>query len=140
MINQTLTEPLDLQTLPQSYQALSDQNILVTGAAGFIGGDLFRRLCEYSLNVVGTVLYPEEAQELEALGYKAKVLDLASDQDFKSLLKGIDIVFNIYMCNFNAYHMRFCCFMISVFACVAIGVNRCFFHYYYTYHCIFIKL
>lgn len=82
-------------TLPEKYSTLRDKNILVTGAAGFIGGRLFQRLNEYDLSVLGTVLYPQEAEHLKAQGYQAAVLDLTSDKPWDDLLQGIDIVFHV---------------------------------------------
>ncbi len=84
-----------MQPLPKKFRGLQGKAILVTGAAGFIGGHLFRRLADYGLDVTGTVLFPEEAQRLRAQGYKAEVLDLASDDSWDDLLQGMDIVFNI---------------------------------------------
>ena len=95
MINQTLLEALDEKQLPEEFAQLKDKKLLVTGAAGFIGGALFKRLVEYGLDVTGTVLFPEEQSELSAKGYNVKVLDLASEADWHEILQGIDIVFNI---------------------------------------------
>jgi nucleoside-diphosphate-sugar epimerase len=83
------------QRLPDHLQDLAGKSMLVTGAAGLIGGALFRRLNDYGLDVVGTVLLPEEAAELQAGGYKAVVLDLASDEAWDEHLEDIDIVFHI---------------------------------------------
>ncbi len=95
MINQVLTDEKKDLTLPAEFADLKNQKLLVTGAAGFIGGDLFKRLNEYGLDVVGTVLYQQEADEMNALGYRTEVLDLASDESWDSLLEGVDIVFNV---------------------------------------------
>lgn len=81
--------------LPERYTELVHKTILVTGAAGFIGGHLFHRLANYGLDVIGSVLYSEEASNLEAQGYKAIVLDLASDDLWDEMVRGVDIVFNI---------------------------------------------
>ena len=95
MVNQTLLETLNNKQLPEEFAQLQGKKLLVTGAAGFIGGALFKRLVEYDLDVTGTVLFPEEETELKSKGYKVKVLDLASDTDWGDILEGIDIVFNI---------------------------------------------
>lgn len=95
MINLSLLEEKQALTLPEEYQDLVGKKLLVTGAAGFIGGALLKRLVEYDLDVIGTVLYPEEATTLRENGYMAEVLDLASDTAWNELLKDIDIVFNI---------------------------------------------
>ena len=76
-------------------ELLADKRLLVTGAAGFIGGHLLRRLHDLDLDVVGTVLHPEEADILRHRGYRARVLDLASDEPWDDLLHGVDVVFNI---------------------------------------------
>jgi len=81
--------------LPEQYSSLCDKKILVTGAAGFIGGALFRRLAGYGLDAIGTVLHLGEADTLRSQGHKAYVLDLTSDESWDEILKGVDIVFHI---------------------------------------------
>lgn len=81
--------------LPAAYAALRGKKILVTGAAGFIGGALFRRLIGYGLDVTGTVLFPREAEAIRDAGAHAQVLDLLSDESWDALLDGIDVVFHI---------------------------------------------
>jgi len=95
MLNLNLLDERQELSLPDQYKELSDKKLLVTGAAGFIGGALFKRLMEYQLDVVGTVLYEEEAKALRGKGYRVDVLDLASEDNWDDLLQGIDIVFNI---------------------------------------------
>ena len=95
MVNLTLLETLEHKQLPVAFTELKGKKLLVTGAAGFIGGALFKRLVEYDLDVTGTVLYQSEADQLSQAGYKVKVLDLASDANWGEILEGIDIVFNI---------------------------------------------
>lgn len=95
MINLSLLEERQALSLPGEFKDLAGKKLLVTGAAGFIGGALFKRLVEYNLDVVGTVLYEEEAMTLRDKGYKVEVLDLASDEPWDDLLQDIDIVFNI---------------------------------------------
>ncbi|MEX2531251.1 MAG: NAD-dependent epimerase/dehydratase family protein [Gemmatimonadota bacterium] len=74
---------------------LAGRRYLVTGAAGFIGGHLFRTLHDLGLDVTGTVLHPEEARILQDRGYQARVLDLASAEPWDDLLDGVDTVFHI---------------------------------------------
>jgi nucleoside-diphosphate-sugar epimerase len=95
MLNLSLLEDRKNLPLPEQFNDLRDKKILVTGAAGFIGGALFKRLVEYQLDVIGTVLNEQEAVSLRENGYRAEVLDLTSDASWDSILKGIDIVFNI---------------------------------------------
>jgi nucleoside-diphosphate-sugar epimerase len=83
------------KALPQSYKDLSNKTILVTGAAGFIGGALFNRLAGYGLDVIGTVLYPNEMEAIRSQGHKSCVLDLAGDEPWDEILRDVDIVFNI---------------------------------------------
>jgi nucleoside-diphosphate-sugar epimerase len=76
------------------YEELRGKKLLVTGAAGFIGGALLKRLAEYECDVVGTVMQQSEAEQLRANGYRAEPLDLASDEEWDSLLSGVDAVFH----------------------------------------------
>jgi nucleoside-diphosphate-sugar epimerase len=76
-------------------RALAGKRLLVTGAAGFIGGALFRRLRAYGCEVTGTVLQPHEAAAIRDQGGTAEVLDLASEAPFGRQLAGIDIVFHL---------------------------------------------
>lgn len=75
--------------------ALEGKKLLVTGAAGFIGGALLRRLHGYGLDVTGTAWKEEEAEALRTEGFQAKALDLASDAPFEPFVEGVDIVFNV---------------------------------------------
>ena len=81
--------------LPDRHSDLEGRRLLVTGAAGFIGGALFHRLAGYELDVVGTVLDPADADSLRARGLRAEVLDLADERPWDELLSGVDIVFNV---------------------------------------------
>ncbi len=76
-------------------ELLAGKRYLVTGAAGFIGGHLFRTLHDLDLDVKGTVLHPGEAATLRGRGYDAEVLDLASEEAWDSILEDVDVVFNI---------------------------------------------
>lgn len=81
--------------LPDKYADLKGLRLLVTGAAGFIGGALLRRLAAYGLDVTGTVWHPAEAAALRAEGFKCEVLDLLSDAPFDPFVAGIDMVFHV---------------------------------------------
>jgi NAD(P)-dependent dehydrogenase (short-subunit alcohol dehydrogenase family) len=81
--------------VPEWFRGLENKRMLVTGAAGFIGGALFERLASYGCDVTGTVLYAHEAEALREQGLKSEVLDLASDEPFDRHVQGIDIVFHV---------------------------------------------
>ncbi len=80
---------------PPNYQSLKDKKILITGAAGFIGGALFNRIAGYGLRPTATVLYPEELALFRARDQEAVILDLTSDDPWDPILEEIDIVFHI---------------------------------------------
>ena len=86
---------VEAHPLPPSYRSLEDKKILITGAAGFIGGAVYKRIAGYGLKPTATVLYPEEAARFRARNQKAVVLDLTSDEPWDPILEGIDIVFHI---------------------------------------------
>lgn len=81
--------------LDDAMAQLKQKRLLVTGAAGFIGGALLRRLAGAGCEVTGTVLHSHEADTLRAEGYRAEVLDLASEEPFEPSLADVDIVFHI---------------------------------------------
>jgi nucleoside-diphosphate-sugar epimerase len=83
------------ELLPAEYQPLAGRRCLVTGAAGFIGGALLRRLAGYGLDVTGAVLHPAEAEALRRQGFRSQVLDLAADADWDEALRGVSVVFNV---------------------------------------------
>jgi nucleoside-diphosphate-sugar epimerase len=95
MVNRILLEDVQQREMPEEFKELRGRKLLVTGAAGFIGGTLFKRLVEYGLDAVGTVMYQEEAQELRKSGYQVEVLDLAGNESWSEVLRDVDIVFNI---------------------------------------------
>ncbi len=90
-----VAERLGKMPIPERFKELQGKKLLVTGAAGFIGGALLRRLAAYGCDVTGTVLYPWEAEALRSEGFQSEVLDLASDEPFEPFLEGMDVVFNV---------------------------------------------
>jgi nucleoside-diphosphate-sugar epimerase len=84
-----------MAALPPEYAMLAGQRCLVTGAAGFIGGALLRRLAGYGIDVTGTALHAAEVEALRRQGFQAQPLDLAGDADWDATLEGIDVVFNV---------------------------------------------
>ena len=86
------TDPAQAQ---EWARALAGKRLLVTGAAGFIGGALFRRLRDYACDVTATVLHPHEAEAIRDQGGKAEVLDLAGDAPFDPHVRDVDIVFHL---------------------------------------------
>jgi nucleoside-diphosphate-sugar epimerase len=84
-----------LAKAPDWARALAGKRLLVTGAAGFIGGALFRRLRAHGCDVTGAVLHPHEAEAIRDAGGKAEVLDLASHASFDAQVRGIDIVLHL---------------------------------------------
>ncbi len=86
------------EPLPERFARLEGKRLLVTGAAGFLGGSLFERLAGYGLDVLGTVLEPAEAEAFRARGLRSEVLDLADPEPWDQLLDGVDVVFNIAAC------------------------------------------
>jgi nucleoside-diphosphate-sugar epimerase len=68
----------------------------VTGATGFIGGYVARKLRDRGDEVVALVRSPEKARELETLGVELVEGDLSTDKDtLRAAMKGADAVFHI---------------------------------------------
>jgi nucleoside-diphosphate-sugar epimerase len=83
------------QSVPEEFLALQGKSIFVTGASGFIGNALFRRLAGYGLDVKGSVLLESEAEQMQREGFDVCILDLRSNSDWDRYLQDIDIVFHI---------------------------------------------
>ena len=74
-----------------------DKNILVTGAAGFVGTNLVKRLVDLGANVTGTIFNKKPQDSIDTVKYiKA---DLTNKVDCTKVCIGIDYVF---MCAANS--------------------------------------
>ena len=71
---------------------LDPRNVLVTGASGFVGGRLIRRLLEQGCQVSG--LCRSQQPELEALGVEMKYVDLGDARAARDACSGMDTVFH----------------------------------------------
>jgi nucleoside-diphosphate-sugar epimerase len=71
---------------------LSPRKVLVTGASGFLGGKLTRRLLEQGCSVTGLCRRPQP--ELEALGVKMLYVDLSDATAARSACADMDTVFH----------------------------------------------
>jgi dihydroflavonol-4-reductase len=67
----------------------------VTGATGFIGGHLTRRLRERGDDVVALVRSPEKATELSRQGVQLVEGDLSSAEAIRRAMQGCDAVFHV---------------------------------------------
>src|SRR5437588_5747088 len=66
----------------------------VSGATGFIGGRLARRLRERGDEVVALVRSPSRASELEAIGCELVEGDITSSEALRAALTGADAAFH----------------------------------------------
>ena len=69
--------------------------ILVTGATGFTGGNLCRRLAAAGENVVAFVRPSPRVEPLRALGIECREVDIKNADDVKRHFDGIDRVYHI---------------------------------------------
>ena len=67
----------------------------VTGATGFVGGALTRKLRESGHEVHASVRSPEKAKELEAIGVKLFKGDVTDKESMRAAMTGVDGVFHV---------------------------------------------
>lgn len=67
----------------------------VTGATGFVGGVLVRKLREQGHDVHASVRDPEKAKDLQALGVKLFKGDVADKDSMRQAMQGADGVFHV---------------------------------------------
>lgn len=101
---------------------------LVTGASGFLGGALARRLREQGYAVV--VLQRSPAPELEALGITVRRGDLADPRAVRDAAAACDVVFHVAAKagHWGAYHEYYASNVLGtqavIDACLAHGIRR----------------
>jgi nucleoside-diphosphate-sugar epimerase len=67
----------------------------VTGATGFVGGQVTRQLIAARHNVVAPVRTPAKAQDLVALGVDVRQGDVTEKESMREAMRGVDGVFHI---------------------------------------------
>lgn len=67
----------------------------ITGATGFVGGRIARRLREAGHDVVALVRSPAKAADLQALGVTLASGDVTDKQSVATPIRGVDGVFHI---------------------------------------------
>lgn len=74
---------------------MSGQKVLVTGAGGFIGSFLCRKLRESGYEIRALAMPGEKVRHLEALGAGISTGDLTKPGSIKGIADGVDIVYHL---------------------------------------------
>ncbi len=67
----------------------------VTGATGFVGGVLVRKLREQDHEVNASVRDPDKAKALQAIGVKLFKGDVTEKESMREAMQGVDGVFHV---------------------------------------------
>ena len=67
----------------------------VTGATGFVGGNVARQLVEQGHEVIVSVRTPAKAKELADLGVAITQGDVTDKESMRAAMQGVDGVFHI---------------------------------------------
>ncbi len=74
---------------------MSQQKVLVTGAGGFIGSFLCRKLSENGYAIKALAMPGEKVGHLESLGASISIGDLTKPESIKGLADGMDIIYHL---------------------------------------------
>lgn len=76
-------------------EIILNTSILVTGATGFVGSTLFRRLLRENVRLTAAVLAGEDAGHLPTTVTRVTVAPLSETSDYTTALKDVDIVIHL---------------------------------------------
>jgi len=67
----------------------------VTGATGFVGGVLVKRLRELEHEVHASVRDPNKAKDLQAIGVKLFKGDVTDKESMREAMQGVDGIYHV---------------------------------------------